>query len=357
MNAAVETSRTETQRRRTLSSQVKVRSAAGDMEIDASQALPVLIRVPNLDAPRAATRTAAKAEESIAAKTDAETTSRKSERTNNHSNSTPAATPAASATGNLIGWLWRMTILAAAVGLVVLAYRIINGPAQAPEMDALPANMNVVAGSGDAEMTPFATPPAPLAPQASDIAAPSTLAPPQLELETPPVQVSPVDINATADQSPTSSDKNVAQREAEMPRDERRPWASEVQMEQPRSDGSIRTARSDWDSGWGGSGSGRQPQPTDESQYQDAENWDNTDQPAPSFDYPETSPNSWRDDGRWESTPRNAPPRNNGAAAPAWNEPAHSAMRPREPGVARLHGEIEQPPLRRDDERNRPSVY
>jgi hypothetical protein len=313
--------------------------------------------VPNLDVPRAATRAAAQADEAVVAKADTEATSRKSEHANKYSNAAPAATPAASATGNLIGWLWRMTILAAAVGLVVLAYRIINGPAQAPELDAAPANLNIVAGADNAAATPFTTPPLPLAPQTSEIAAPSTLAPPQLKLETPPVQVSPVEASATVDQPSKIAAQNVAQRDEKTPRDERRPWASDVQMEQPRSDGSIRTARSDWNSGWGGEAGDRPAPPAAEQPYQNAENWDTTDQPAPSYDYPETSPNTWRDDGRWESTPRGAPPRSGGAAAPAWNEPVHSAMRPREPGVARLHGEIEQPPLRRDDERNRSSVY
>jgi hypothetical protein len=228
-------------------------------------------------------------------------------------------------------------------------------------MEVAPTSTNVVAGSNDALTPPpndsFATPPAQLAPQASDIAAPSTLAPPQLELESPPVQVSPVDVNATADQTPPSSGERMAEREAEMPRDDRRPWATDVQMEQPRSDDSIRTARSDWDNGWGSGADNRQPPPTGQQQYQDSENWNTTDQPAPSYNYPETNPNSWRDERRWETTPRTAPPQNNGATAPAWNEPAHNAMRQREPGVARLHGEIEQPPLRRDDERNRPSVY
>lgn len=407
MNAAVDTSRTENQRRRPLSLAHK---RGGQNDVDASQPLAVLIRVPNLDAPRptprAATKPEAKPETSLAS----ETAKQAATKTKTNNTATTARTPSASKAGSLVGWVWRMMILAAAVGLVWLAYRIINGPASSPEGEPAPASANIVAESKD---TNSSTPPAQLAPHASDIAAPSSLAPPKLELETPPVQVTPVDAGET--QQPASATENIADRTGEAPSEDRRPWASGLRMEQPRGDDSIRTARSEWDSSGDRIAPNTQTPNTEapnrtrdygpqDQQYQDSyqdqyyDNYESTDQGGANYDYPETSPNTYRAEGQWESTPRGAaprgdassyvPPPSSGASQysdagpsngsqyngsqygapqnntqygntgnPAWNDPAHSAMRPRDPGVARLRGEIEQPPLRRDDERNRPGVY
>jgi hypothetical protein len=353
MNAAVETSRSEAQRRRP--SLVQKRREAGDVNVGGAQALSVLIRLPNLDAPRSTVRLTTNME--ATGERLEEKTSRASAKTQTSASPVTANAPSPHTFGNLMGWAWRMLILAAAVGLVLLAYRIINGPAAAPEPEKIPPVVNVVANAEqETESAELLAPTAtPLPPKASDIAAPSTLAPPQLELETP-VQVSPVETGALQSTPPSRiADDNAPGVEAAT-LDDRRPWATDVKIETPRSDAPIRTARSEWDDGWNRGGRDDEqpaPDPSPNEEYE----WDSTDASAPSYDYPETNPNSWRDDGRWESTPRNAPPQTNGAAVPAWNERAPSAMRPREPGVARLHGEIEQPPLRRDDERNRPGIY
>jgi hypothetical protein len=388
MNAAVDTSRSENQRRRPHSLAHK---RGGQNDVDASQPLAVLIRVPNLDAPRPTPRAATKPEAKPETALASETAKQAATKAKTNNTATTARTPAASKAGSLVGWVWRMMILAAAVGLVWLAYRIINGPANLPQGEPAPASANIVAESKD---TNSSTPPAQLAPHASDIAAPSTLAPPKLELETPPVQVTPVDAGET--QPPASATENIADRTGEAPSEDRRPWATGVRMEQPRGDDSIRTAEAP--------NYRRDYEPQDQ-QYQDSyqdqyyDNYESTDQGGANYDYPETSPNTYRAEGQWESTPRGAAPRgdassyvpppssgasqysdtgpNNGSqyngwqygapqtsgtqynntGNPAWSDPAHSAMRPRDPGVARLRGEIEQPPLRRDDERNRPGVY
>lgn len=77
-----------------------------------------------------------------------------------------------------------------------------------------------------------------------------------------------------------------------------------------------------------------------------------------SYHYPETTRDSWRDERGWDAAPNEySPHRDSTGVVPRWEQGSRSASRSGQPGVARLHGDIEQPPLRRADERDRPSVY
>ncbi len=349
--------------------------------------LPVLIRLPNLDEPTpdadAEIPAESKADGAVAAGADAVT--QPAERQD--STTTPAVSKPSAATSKVLALVWKVGIVAAAIGLVVLAYQIINGP---PNDDVPPTS--------DSYKVSDETPSAETATGGHDhdvaISENDTV---EEETSLPPTIVTPVG-TVEAAQDATSplaaADDGAAHSHAQgnpaddNPSDEELYYRSGGRNHAAGEQDNWEHARTDdagqnWEhartsdtrpwnpTGEQFSGRGREddypprdgagnydaqrPWATGEGAYEqtapNSGNYQDTGSGG-NYDYPQTNPQSWRDSGAAHASgsPEQRFSEQGGQyVPPAWRDNGRSA--------SRLHPQIEQPPLRRNDEPNRSGIY
>lgn len=338
---------------------------------------PVLIRLPNLD-------TDAGKHESSAAEThtdhekfatgEAAATNQVPPPTSGgvHPGSAPmrAEKSAPWASPHVMGWVWKGVIIAAAIGLVVLAYKIINGPGDA----VAPVEVDMAPAAADT--------PAPM-PEVKDITAQAIesiapTAPAANYVDQEGYHETNFDPHGHGEHIPTYSTGRATTTAPLTPKDgtlpigptEDRP--GEWETESPATTPNPSMQSRPWNESPGGQGAAARPWATPAEQdpraaaaddwSRDEYNYENTSpdsyrpggrqssQPnaqSDNYNYPQTSSDTWRDYPGSNTPPQSGPSRNDGAKLPeAWNSGSHSAQRQVWPGTARLRGEIEQPPLR-----------
>jgi len=277
-------------------------------------------------------------------------------------------------TSKLLAFAWRLGVVLAALGLVVLAYRIINGPptsADDPSHITPGDNLSDAEGgesgetaSGDEKTL-----------SARELSPPPTIVTPQVATPAPDSPPAADDLSAENndaladdrfDRSPeallapeTHLPIGAAERQ---PKDAGRAVADGANARgapanpvQEHSDGDDHpfNERNAW--GPNNPESSHEHPPNAAATYQGVRN-------EAEYDYPVTDPSTWRTPEEWNAVPAAA---ENGAPPPSsWDENSRSA--------ARLRPEIAQPPLhrndlhrrdshrndpRRNDEPNRSSLY
>ena len=302
--------------------------------------LPVLLRLP-----RVGSNDSSKSNSSRHASTapDPQTETAQDQETSRRNRGNPrgersaAESPSTKRTtgAKILGLLWRIGVVAAAIALIVLAYRIINGP-PAPQSASLPDISDMPA----IEDAPGALP----LPQDStgehDISPMPTIVKPNLSLSdhgelpgsdktTEPIAEQQFDVD-----DHNFSPAPLVSGDADAPR------ASLSSM--------PRTLATEDDAGeqdaWTEQTSSRPWAEQENFDSADASDtsWDNTaDTPVVSTtSYPESDRSTWRTAEQWFLAAEAAAREEEQAANPAWDDSERSA--------ARLRPEIEQPPLPRD---------
>lgn len=361
----------------TLQSAPSPRRAAAVQPPHAMDKIPVLLRLPNLDRSKSdesATNSDStpNVQQPGASRDDTLTT--KSNAPTQAFEQAPAGAVSASAVGKsgagtskVLALLWKVGIVAAAIGLVVLAYRIINGPRSgeaSPQgqsyMVGTETNSADVGNSDNADSAAASTPeqtlPAPTivtpVTTAPDSTGPAVFAPEKGGVGATVPLDAPAGINrATEERLPlgaSSGEQDNWERENwNSPQStESRPWippnhelGGENRNAYPSTDdpGNYDSQRP-WAAG---ERSLQESAAPEEGDYRDTGN-------GAHYEYPQTNPQSWRDPSDWGSAgnARQGGPQN---VQPMWHEEGRSA--------ARLRPEIEQPPLRRNHEPNRSGLY
>ncbi len=353
-------------------------------QVDGLGDYPVLIRLPNLEADagqREANTTETPAGDEKFATSEAAVTNHVAPPTPGdvQPNSMPmrADKGAFWASPPVMGWVWKGVIIAAAIGLVVLAYKIINGPGSA----VAPVDVDTVAPAADT--------PAPM-PEIKDVTAQAieSIAPTGPAVANPAPTANYVDQKGYHETNfdphghdehvPTYSTGRAAATAPLTPKDgtlpigptEDRP--GEWETESPATTPNPNMQSRPWNETPGGQDAASRPwaMPAEQNPRAAAtDNWSGGEYnyestspdsyrpagsqspqpnpPADNYNYPQTSSDTWRDYPGSNTPPQAGPSRGDGANLPeAWNNGSYSAQRPAWPGTARLRGEIEQPPLR-----------
>ena len=319
-----------------------VRPNRNAMQVDEFDDVPVLLRLPNLrpDQPKAAVTSETRAAESPA-DTDAASRQTPENSASGHRagrvSSNHQAAPAVASTGSkVLALVWRIGIVAAALALIVLAYRIINGPPVPQQVD----------GSTEPSIPLVELdPPSDMTAEPEKFSPPPKIVTPKLAIADDLSQDGSQPAN-TSDQMVRSNEMNLADsHEGMQPRHDAADseWADthmpsddsydELTAQSPADFSRVESDTQTADTNWSTTGqiSGEEMYPQTDRSFAEPGG-------GAVAGYPQSDPGTWRTADQWRQASDEAAWEEE--AAPPWHEAGRSA--------ARLRHEIEQPPLNRD---------